>query len=32
VPQTLAMRVLQQIDRMERGHSPENAIDRAIGY
>ena len=32
VPQTLAMSVLQQIDRMERGHPPENTIDRTIGY
>jgi glyoxylate/hydroxypyruvate reductase A len=32
VPQTLAMSVLQQIDRIERGHPPENTIDRAIGY
>jgi len=26
------MSVLQQIDRMERGHPPENTIDRTIGY
>ena len=32
VPQTLAMSVLQQIDRMELGQAPENTIDRAIGY
>jgi hypothetical protein len=24
--------VLQQVDRMERGHPPENTIDRTIGY
>jgi glyoxylate/hydroxypyruvate reductase A len=32
VPQTLAMSVLRQIDRIELGHPPENTIDRAIGY
>jgi glyoxylate/hydroxypyruvate reductase A len=32
VPQTLAVSVLQQIDRMELGHRPENTIDRAHGY
>jgi glyoxylate/hydroxypyruvate reductase A len=32
VPQTLAISVLQQIDRIELGQSPENTIDRAIGY
>jgi glyoxylate/hydroxypyruvate reductase A len=32
VPQTLAVSVLQQIDRMELGHPPENTIDRAHGY
>jgi len=32
VPQTLAMSVLQQIDRIELGHPPENTIDRTTGY
>jgi len=32
VPQTLAMSVLQQIDRIELGQPPENTIDRVIGY
>jgi glyoxylate/hydroxypyruvate reductase A len=32
VPQTLAMSVLQQIDRFELGHPPENMVDRVIGY
>jgi glyoxylate/hydroxypyruvate reductase len=32
VPQTLAMSVLQQIDRMELGQPPENTIDRVTGY
>jgi glyoxylate/hydroxypyruvate reductase A len=32
VPQTLAMSVLRQIDRIEFGHPLENTIDRAIGY
>jgi glyoxylate/hydroxypyruvate reductase A len=32
VPQTLAMSVLQQIDRIELGIAPTNAIDRITGY
>jgi glyoxylate/hydroxypyruvate reductase len=32
VPQTLAISVLQQIDRMELGHPLQNTIDRTIGY
>src|SRR4030095_3570658 len=32
VPQTLAMSVLQQIDRIELGMPPTNTIDRITGY
>src|SRR5215510_4661522 len=32
VPQTLAISVLQQIDRIEGGQAPENTINRTIGY
>src|SRR5262249_59954623 len=32
VPQSLAISVLQQIDRMEGGQAPENTINRTIGY
>jgi glyoxylate/hydroxypyruvate reductase A len=32
VPQTLALSVLEQIDRIELGHLPENTIDRTTGY
>ena len=32
VPQTLAMSVLQQIDRIGLGIPPTNAIDRITGY
>jgi len=32
VPQTLAMNVLRQIDRVELGIPVENAIDRIVGY
>jgi len=32
VPQTLAMSVLQQIDRIELGIAPTNVVDRITGY
>ena len=32
VPQTLAMAVLQQIDRIELGMPPTNTVDRITGY
>jgi glyoxylate/hydroxypyruvate reductase len=31
VPQTLAVSVLHQIDRIDLGHPPESTIDRVIG-